>query len=137
MRVTPDEWIIVGVGDDFVIDEYSHRRDVVEEPLRSLAPQPSYRRAWGSRCRPRATDERGNPRYRAMSDEVTKRRSDGAGMGEDPLSYCPVRHHSMEEPNWLVEMPGIEPGSACFLVILLRAQPTENCRDHHHCVRQR
>jgi hypothetical protein len=36
-----------------------------------------------------------------------------------------------------VEMPGIEPGSVCFLVILLRAQLTGNCRDHHHCVRQR
>jgi len=36
-----------------------------------------------------------------------------------------------------VEMPGIEPGSVCFSVILLRAQPTGDCRDHRHCVRQR
>ena len=35
-----------------------------------------------------------------------------------------------------VEMLGIEPRSICYVVVLLRAQSTGNCRDHFRCVRQ-
>ncbi len=37
---------------------------------------------------------------------------------------------------FVVEMLGIEPRSICYLIVLLRAQSTGNCRDHLHCVRQ-
>jgi|GEM_PF-3334757 len=36
----------------------------------------------------------------------------------------------------LVEMLGIEPRSICYVVVLLRAQFTENCREYLHCEHQ-
>src|ERR1039458_2024053 len=42
-----------------------------------------------------------------------------------------ARHGSALKPNWEVEVRGFEPRSNGFLVNILRAQLTGNCRERH------